>query len=100
MFSIRDPGRVDGPKRLRRLLARGGSTTIRATFKFRKQDSMAINLGDTEREATWRQAVRDFIESETPAALRSGGDQGENSLFGRLGAIKEWRDKVAQKGWI
>jgi alkylation response protein AidB-like acyl-CoA dehydrogenase len=61
---------------------------------------MAINLGDTEREATWRQEVRDFIEAETPAALRSGGDQGENSLFGRLGAIKEWRDKVAQKGWI
>ncbi|MFN8615643.1 MAG: acyl-CoA dehydrogenase family protein [Dehalococcoidia bacterium] len=62
---------------------------------------MAITLGDTEREATWRKEVRDFIEKEAPAALRSGGsDEGEGSLFGRMGAIKEWREKVAAKGWI
>jgi len=61
---------------------------------------MAIKLGDNEHEAAWRREVRDFIEKETPQALRGGGDQGENSMFGRLGAIKEWRDKVAQKGWI
>jgi len=61
---------------------------------------LAINLGDSEHEAAWRQEVRDFIRSQAPAALLSGGDQGENALFGRLGAIKEWRDKVAAKGWV
>lgn len=61
---------------------------------------MAITLGDSEREAAWRKEVRDFIEKETPAALRAGGDEGEGSLFGRMGAIKEWREKLATKGWI
>jgi alkylation response protein AidB-like acyl-CoA dehydrogenase len=61
---------------------------------------MAINLGDSEHEAAWRKEVRQFIENETPPALRSAGDQGEGSLFGRMGAIKEWRDRVAAKGWI
>jgi alkylation response protein AidB-like acyl-CoA dehydrogenase len=61
---------------------------------------MAINLGDSEHEAAWRKEVRAFIEKETPPALRSAGDQGEGALFGRMGAIKEWRDRVAAKGWI
>ncbi len=61
---------------------------------------MTISLGDTEREAAWRKEVRTFIKSEAPAALQTGGEQGENALFGRLGAIKEWRDKVVKKGWI
>ncbi len=61
---------------------------------------MAITLGDNEREAAWRQEVRAFIEKEAPAALRAGSDEGEGSLFGRMGAIKEWREKVAAKGWI
>jgi len=61
---------------------------------------MAINLGDSEREAEWRQVVRDFIKNEAPAALRGDTEQGEGSMFGRLGAIKEWREKVAAKGWI
>jgi alkylation response protein AidB-like acyl-CoA dehydrogenase len=61
---------------------------------------MAITLGDTEREAKWREEVREFIKNQAPAALRSGGDEGEGSLFGRMGAIKEWREKVAEKGWI
>lgn len=61
---------------------------------------MAITLGDTEREALWRKEVRQFIDTEAPAALRSGSEEFEGSLFGRLGAIKEWREKVAAKGWI
>jgi alkylation response protein AidB-like acyl-CoA dehydrogenase len=61
---------------------------------------MAINLGDSPKEAAWRKEVRAFIENEAPAALKSGADQGEGALFGRMGAIKEWREKVAKKGWI
>ena len=61
---------------------------------------MAITLGDNEREAAWRKEVRTFINNEAPVALKSGGEEGENSLFGRMGAIKEWREKVADKGWI
>ncbi|OAI39169.1 hypothetical protein AYO38_08080 [bacterium SCGC AG-212-C10] len=64
---------------------------------------MAINLGDSEHEATWRKEVRSFIEKEAPAAFtQRGGDseQAENSLFGRMGAVKEWREKVAARGWI
>ena len=61
---------------------------------------MTISLGDTEREAAWRKEVRAFITNEAPAALQTGGEQGENALFGRMGAIKEWRDKVVKKGWI
>ncbi len=61
---------------------------------------MAINLGDNEHEAAWRKEVREFIATETPPALRAGGELNENSLFGRMGAMKEWREKVAAKGWI
>ncbi len=60
---------------------------------------MAINLGDNAHEAEWRTQVREFIQKEAPAALRSG-EQGEGALFGRMGAIREWREKVVAKGWI
>ena len=63
---------------------------------------MAINLGDNEHEAAWRKEVRAFIDGAAPAALREGGVEmaGEGGLFGRTGAMKEWRDKVVEKGWI
>ena len=60
---------------------------------------MAINLGDTPSEAAWREEVREFIKHEAPKELFGGGE-GEGSLFGRMGAIKGWRDKLAGKGWI
>ena len=61
---------------------------------------MVITLADTEKEAAWRKEVRTFIQNEAPAALKTASDDGEGSLFGRMGAIKEWREKVAAKGWI
>jgi len=61
---------------------------------------MAITLGDTEREAKWRDEVREFIKTQAPAALKTASEEGEGSLFGRMCAIKEWREKVAEKGWI
>jgi len=60
---------------------------------------VAINLGDTPSEAAWREEVREFIKNEAPKELFGGGE-GEGSLFGRMGAIKGWRDKLAGKGWI
>lgn len=60
---------------------------------------MAINLGDTEREAAWRGEVRTFIDANK-GVFKDGDPEGENTLFGRMGAIKEWRDRVAEKGWI
>ena len=61
---------------------------------------MAINLGDNEHEAAWRNQVREYIKAEAPAGLKGDSDPGEGSLFSKLGAIKEWRDKLAAKGWI
>ena len=59
---------------------------------------MAITLGDNEREQKWRQEVRTFIQNEAPASLKTISEDGEGSMFGRLGAIKEWREKVVAKG--
>src|SRR5687767_13244809 len=62
---------------------------------------MAINLGDNERETAWRQEVRSFIQAEAPAIFgKDGEEEVENALFGRLGAVKAWRDKVAERGWV
>ncbi len=65
---------------------------------------MPITLGDNETEAAWRQEVRDFIDNETPAALRSTGEMGEGAMFARardaFGAMKEFRDKIVERGWI
>lgn len=61
---------------------------------------MAINLGDSEQEAKWRSEVRQFIESEGKPLFAKRGEDGENALFGRLGAMKEWRERVAAKGWV
>ncbi len=60
---------------------------------------MAITLGDNASESAWRSEVKEFIQAEAPKSLLSG-EQGEGGLFGRMGAIKEWREKVAEKGWI
>ncbi len=63
---------------------------------------MAITLADNEQEATWRSQVKDFIEAEGRPLFAAGNadESGEGGLFGRLGAIKAWREKLAGKGWI
>jgi alkylation response protein AidB-like acyl-CoA dehydrogenase len=57
-----------------------------------------MDFKDTPVEANWRQEVRAFLQQEMPAGLRD--PDGEGALFGRGGAIKEWRSRVAKKGWI
>ena len=61
---------------------------------------MAINLGDNEREAAWRKEVRAFIDNEVPEALKRAPGDAEGGLFGRGPALKEFRDKLAARGWI
>ncbi len=59
-----------------------------------------VSFADSEREAAWRQEVREFIRKEAPKELLEAGEAGEGGLFARAGAIREWRDKLAKKGWI
>ncbi len=61
---------------------------------------MPITLADNEREAEWRKEVRAFIEKEGEVFKRTGDEDPEAGMFGRAGAMKEWRERVAKKGWI
>jgi alkylation response protein AidB-like acyl-CoA dehydrogenase len=63
---------------------------------------MPITLADNEREAAWRKEVRAFIETESPKvfANRAKGEENESALFARMGSLKAWRDKVAERGWV
>ncbi|MFN0093684.1 MAG: acyl-CoA dehydrogenase family protein [Dehalococcoidia bacterium] len=60
---------------------------------------MPINLGDSPTEATWRTEVRAFIDANKSVFAQSA-DDAEGGMFGRMGAVKQWRDRVAEKGWI
>ncbi len=60
---------------------------------------MPINLGDSPNDAAWRLEVREFI-NENKGVFAATPDDAEGGMFGRMGAIKQWRDKVATKGWI
>ncbi|MFN0147831.1 MAG: acyl-CoA dehydrogenase family protein [Dehalococcoidia bacterium] len=60
---------------------------------------MPITLADNAHEAAWRLEVRAFI-NENKGVFSAAPEDAENSLFGRLGAVKEWRERVAKKGWI
>ncbi|MCC7363005.1 MAG: acyl-CoA dehydrogenase family protein [Dehalococcoidia bacterium] len=60
---------------------------------------MAINLGDDANEAAWRKEVRAFIDAEAPPELFKAASE-EGGLFARMGALKDWRERVARKGWV
>ncbi|MHB8573723.1 MAG: acyl-CoA dehydrogenase family protein [Dehalococcoidia bacterium] len=57
-----------------------------------------MDFNDSPAEAKWRREVRAFLKTEMPSGLRD--NDGEGGLFGRGGAMKEWRQRVAAKGWI
>ena len=62
---------------------------------------MPITLADSERELEWRKEVRQFINDNKGIFATAAADEGgEGSMFGRMGAFKQWRDKVAEKGWV
>src|SRR5581483_6091640 len=84
-----------------------------------------MRLTDSPEEAAWRKEVRDFLQKELPEALRPdrqgagggipgfGPEGGQAEVRGRPearaggagfqlagGPLGEWRQKLAQKGWI
>jgi alkylation response protein AidB-like acyl-CoA dehydrogenase len=93
----------------------------------KKKKGNEMRLTDSPEEAAWRAQVRDFIKNEYPADLRGGfggfggggGEGGEGGGDGAdggarrpgtvqggagfrqaMGAMGEWRTKLADKGWI
>jgi alkylation response protein AidB-like acyl-CoA dehydrogenase len=61
---------------------------------------MPITLRDNASESAWRSTVRGFIDANKGIFKDQGDEAGEGGLFGRMGAMKEWRDRVAKQGWI
>jgi alkylation response protein AidB-like acyl-CoA dehydrogenase len=57
-----------------------------------------MDFRDTPTEASWRQEVRTFIRRELPDAAR-GPQYGEED-DGREEALRDWRRRVAARGWI
>jgi alkylation response protein AidB-like acyl-CoA dehydrogenase len=63
-----------------------------------------MDFRDTPEEAQFRQEVRTFIEGELPDRFRGismspmGGEGGD--MRGRFEELKEWRVRLAGKGWI
>ena len=61
-----------------------------------------MNFNDTAEEATFRQEVRDFLDSELPDRFKTpaGERMGGGDMRSRFEEMKEWRKKLANKGWI
>ena len=57
-----------------------------------------MDFKDTPEEAAFRAEVRAFIKQNLPSGL--GGLAGEEEELSRGDAIKEWRKRLASKGWI
>ena len=63
---------------------------------------MPITLADNPAESAWRKEVQQFISTEGKVFRQQQAAEGdiEGAMFGRIGSVKVWREKVAQKGWI
>jgi len=62
-----------------------------------------MNFDDTPEQATFRQEVKDFLDKELPDRFkgmdpRQGGGGGD--MRSRFEEMKEWRTKLADRGWI
>jgi len=66
-----------------------------------------MDLRDTQEQAGFRQEVRTFLKNELPERFRGiftaggmmGGGEG-GDMRSRFEEIREWREKLAGKGWI
>jgi alkylation response protein AidB-like acyl-CoA dehydrogenase len=57
-----------------------------------------VEFRDSPEEAAFRGEIRDFLKRELPDRFRGmGGGEGPGAMFE---AIREWREKLAGKGWI
>jgi alkylation response protein AidB-like acyl-CoA dehydrogenase len=70
----------------------------KATRDSRATKERTVNFADTPQEAVWRREVRGFLKENLPRELFD--NDGEGALFGRGAAMREWRKRVAAKGWI
>ncbi len=62
-----------------------------------------MDFRDKPEEAAFRQEVRHFLKEELPDRFRGIGVSegvGRNDIRSRFGELKEWRTKLADKGWI
>ncbi len=62
-----------------------------------------MDFRDKPEEAAFRQEVRQFLKEELPDRFRGIGvyeGVGRNDMRSRFGELKEWRTKLADKGWI
>jgi alkylation response protein AidB-like acyl-CoA dehydrogenase len=57
-----------------------------------------MDFGDTQEEARWRGEVRTFLQTEYPGVSEDGSVEG--GLFDRGERMKEWRRRVAARGWV
>jgi alkylation response protein AidB-like acyl-CoA dehydrogenase len=66
-----------------------------------------MDLRDTQEQAGFRQEIRTFLKNELPerfrgiftaAGMMAGGEGGD--MRSRFEEIREWREKLAGKGWI
>jgi alkylation response protein AidB-like acyl-CoA dehydrogenase len=65
-----------------------------------------MEFSDQPEEAQFRQEVRTFLKSELPERFRGmgggpmGGGEGGGDIRSRFEEMREWRKKLADKGWI
>jgi alkylation response protein AidB-like acyl-CoA dehydrogenase len=57
-----------------------------------------MDFADTSEEATWRDEVRTFLKREYTGLTEDSTVEG--GLFDRGERMKEWRRRVAAKGWV
>jgi alkylation response protein AidB-like acyl-CoA dehydrogenase len=61
-----------------------------------------VDFKDTPAQAVWRQEVREFLRTERPRVSTDEMNMEGGGMRGAAGMawMKEWREKLAKKGWI
>jgi alkylation response protein AidB-like acyl-CoA dehydrogenase len=59
-----------------------------------------MDFRDTPEEATFREEVRAFLKKEVPSRAQNLEMEGPQGMRSRFEELKDWRKKLADKGWI
>ncbi|MGB2694195.1 MAG: acyl-CoA dehydrogenase family protein [Dehalococcoidia bacterium] len=59
-----------------------------------------MDFHDTPEESAFRKEIKAFIEKELPDRFRGIEMAGPGGMRGRFDEMKEWRTRLANKGWI